>query len=178
MERGARFSQMSAEERRLIFERARRLAAAGVWPSEVTKQLARMTGRSLETIRYTLKRFDREHPEMAIFPDHYGSLRLDTKRKIYQAYQRGESADALAKQYCRTKSSIYRIVAEMRARADPGTAAGVRAQRAVRVAGSATSALEREVLGPAAAVRRTDGQDQGRRPGCRRTWPASTRCRC
>jgi RNA polymerase primary sigma factor len=116
VQRGARFSQMTSSERKTIFERARRLAAAGVWPSEVTKQLARLTGRSLETIRYTLKRFDREHPESAIFPSHYGSLRQETKRKIYQAYQRGEPADSLAENYCRTKSSIYRIVAEMRAR--------------------------------------------------------------
>jgi RNA polymerase primary sigma factor/RNA polymerase sigma factor len=116
VERGARFSQMSPEERNRIVDRARRLTEVGIWPSDVTKQLARMTGRSLETIRYTLKRFDREHPEMAIFPDHYGSLRQDTKRNIYLAYKRGESADDLATQYCRTKSSIYRILAEMRAR--------------------------------------------------------------
>jgi RNA polymerase primary sigma factor/RNA polymerase sigma factor len=113
--RGARFSQMTASERRTIFVEARRLAAAGVWPSEVTKRLASMTGRSLETIRYTLKRFDREHPDAAIFPGHYGSQRQDTKRQIYQAHLRGVSADDLARDYCRTKSSIYRIVAEMRA---------------------------------------------------------------
>jgi RNA polymerase primary sigma factor len=116
VERGARFSQMTHAERKEILERARRLVAAGMWPSEVTKQLAHATGRSLETIRYTLKRFDREHPETAIFPDHYGSLRLDTKHRIYEAYQRGESAESLAAQYCRTKSSIYRIVTEMQAR--------------------------------------------------------------
>ena len=41
---------------------------------------------------------------------------MDTKRKIYQQYQRGESVEALAKRFCRTRTSIYRIIAEMRAR--------------------------------------------------------------
>ncbi len=40
----------------------------------------------------------------------------EAKKKIYQQYRRGESVDALAKRYCRTKTSIYRIINEMRAR--------------------------------------------------------------
>jgi len=114
--RGARFSQLSEEERRTIVKRARRLAQAGGCPADVTKRLAQTTGRSVETIRYTLKQFDRDHPDLAIFPDNSGPLREETKRKIYQQFRRGESAEALAKKFCRTKTSIYRIVAEMRAR--------------------------------------------------------------
>ena len=114
--RGARFSQLSEEERRTIVKRARRLAQAGGCPADVTKRLAHMTGRSVETIRYTLKQFDREHADVAIFPDNSGPLREETKRKIHQQFRRGESAETLAKKFCRTKTSIYRIVAEMRAR--------------------------------------------------------------
>jgi len=114
--RGARFSQLSDQERRKIVERARRLARAGGCPADVTKRLARTTGRSVETIRYTLKQFDRDHPDLAIFPDRSGPLREETKRKIYQQFRRGESAEALAKKFCRTKTSIYRIVGEMRAK--------------------------------------------------------------
>ena len=114
--RGARFSQLSEEERSKIVERARRLARAGGCPADVAKRLARTTGRSVETIRYTLKQFDRDHPDLAIFPDKSGPLREETKRKIYQQFRRGESAEALAKKFCRTKTSIYRIVGEMRAK--------------------------------------------------------------
>ncbi len=42
-------------------------------------------------------------------------MQQDTKRKIYQQYQHGESAELLAKRFCRTRTSIYRIIAEMRA---------------------------------------------------------------
>jgi RNA polymerase primary sigma factor/RNA polymerase sigma factor len=114
--RGAQFSQLSNEERQKILDRARRLAAAGGCPAEVTKRLARMTGRSVETIRYTLKQFDRDHPTMAIFPESTGPLGEDAKRKIYQQFRRGEPVEALAKKHCRTKTSIYRVVGEMRAK--------------------------------------------------------------
>ena len=114
--RGSQFSQLTEEERHRIIERARRLARAGGCPADVTKRIARSSGRSVETIRYTLKQFDRDHPDLAIFPDNSGPLRDETKRKIYQHYRRGESAESLAKRFCRTKTSIYRIVSEMRAR--------------------------------------------------------------
>ena len=59
-------------------------------------------------------------------------MREETKKKIYQQYRRGESVEALAKQFCRTRTSIYRVIDEMRARADLGVAAGLHPQRAVR----------------------------------------------
>jgi len=114
--RGAQFSQLSEQERQKIIDRARRLARAGGCPADVTKRLARQTRRSVETIRYTLKQFDRDNPDLAIFPDQSGPLDEGTKRRIYQQYRRGESVEALAKKFCRTKTSIHRIVGEMRAR--------------------------------------------------------------
>ena len=113
--RGGQFSQLSDAERKMIVERARRLARAGGCPADVTKRLARKTGRSVETIRYTLRQFDREHPEAAIFPDSRGPLKMETKQKIFQRYLRGESVESLAKRFCRTRTSVYRIVGEMRA---------------------------------------------------------------
>jgi RNA polymerase primary sigma factor len=114
--RGSEFSQLSDEERATVIDRARRLARAGGCPADVTKRLARKTGRSAETIRYTIKQFDQSHPELAVFPDNHGPLRWETKRKIYQQYHRGESVDSLAKRFCRTRASIYRILGEVRAR--------------------------------------------------------------
>ena len=113
--RGAQFSQLSELERRLIIERAKRLAQAGGCPAEVTKRIAHKTGRSVETIRYTLKQYDRDNPGVAIFPDSHGPLRSETRWKIYQQYRRGEAVESLAKRFCRTRTSIYRIISEMRA---------------------------------------------------------------
>ena len=114
--RGERFSQLTDQERYEIIERARRLARAGGCPSEVSRRIARHAHRSVETIRYTLKNFDQDHPDLAIFPDHSGPLTDEIKQKIYQQYRRGMSVEALAKRHCRTKTSIYRSINEMRAR--------------------------------------------------------------
>ncbi len=113
--RGSRFSQLTDEERESIIDRARRLAQAGGCPADVTRRVAERMGRSVETIRYTLKAFDQEHPDLAIFPENSGPLSDEAKRKIDQQYRRGVSVDVLAKRFCRTKTSIYRIINEMRA---------------------------------------------------------------
>ncbi len=114
--RGAHFSQLSDEERGRIIERARRLARAGGCPADVTRRLAKRMNRSVETIRYTLKQFDQDHPDLAIFPEASGPLSEENKKKIYQQYRRSVSVDALAKRFCRTKTSIYRIINELRAK--------------------------------------------------------------
>ena len=116
IKRGESFSQLTDQERNEIIERARRLARAGGCPSEVSRRIARHMCRSVETIRYTLRNFDREHPDLAVFPEHVGPLNDDVKQKIYQQYRRGTSVESLAKRHCRTKTSIYRIINEMRAR--------------------------------------------------------------
>jgi len=113
--RGAGFSQLTEEEREMIIERARRLARAGGRPSDVTKRLSRKTGRSPETIRYTLRQFDRDHPDAAVFGDHRGQITPEVKKRIYQQYQHGEPVEMLAKRFSRTRTSIYRIIAEVRA---------------------------------------------------------------
>jgi RNA polymerase primary sigma factor/RNA polymerase sigma factor len=116
VQRGERFSQLTDDERGEIIERARRLSRAGGCPAEVTRRIAKYMDRSVETIRYTLKQFDEKHPELAIFPDRNGPLSEDAKRQMYQRYRRGISVESLAKQYCRTKTSVYRVLNEMRAR--------------------------------------------------------------
>jgi RNA polymerase primary sigma factor/RNA polymerase sigma factor len=114
--RGSQFSQLTDEEREAIIRRGRALAQAGHCPAAVTRQLAQESGRSAETIRYTLRHFDQAHPAEAIFPGYRGPLQEETKGKIYQLYRRGESAASLAQRFYRTKKGIRRIVAEVRAR--------------------------------------------------------------
>ncbi len=116
VQRGERFSQLSAEERGDMVERARRLAQAGGCPSEIASRVARHSNRSVETVRYTLRQFDKENPTLAIFPEMNGILTDDSKRRIYQQFRRGENVDVLARRHCRTRTTIYRIVNEMRAK--------------------------------------------------------------
>jgi RNA polymerase primary sigma factor/RNA polymerase sigma factor len=113
--RGARFSQLTDEQRQDIIDRARRLASAGGGQSEISRRLAKRAGRSVETIRSTIRQFDKQHPELAIFPDMNGPLNEAQKTRIYQAFKRGASVDKLMKQFGRTKTTIYRVINEVRA---------------------------------------------------------------
>ncbi len=113
--RGERFSQLTKTDKQEIIERARRLARAGGCPAEVTRRIARSMERSVETIRYTIKQFDEQYPEIAVFPNQSGPLNLEMKERIYAEFMSGKSADSIAKRYCRTKTTIYRVVNEVRA---------------------------------------------------------------
>jgi len=112
--RGERFSQLTEDERRDMIERARRLVRAGGCPSEVARRVAQHMNRSIETVRYTLKQFDKQHPEQAVFPEQTGILTDEVKKKLYQQSRRGESVDSLARRFCRTRTTIYRVLNEMR----------------------------------------------------------------
>jgi RNA polymerase primary sigma factor/RNA polymerase sigma factor len=116
VERGAKFSQLTEHEKDEIIYRARRLARAGGCPSDITRRIAEHVGRSVETIRYTLKEFDKSHPEMAIFPGKTGPLGDSTKDDIYREYRMGKQVEQIARKHCRTKASIYRVISEMRAK--------------------------------------------------------------
>ncbi|MEZ6093588.1 MAG: sigma-70 family RNA polymerase sigma factor [Pirellulaceae bacterium] len=116
VKRGERFSQLTNQDKEEIIERARRLANAGGCPAEVARRIAKHMERSVETVRYTIKQFDEKYPELAIFPDQTGPLNLEIKERIYNEFQQGRSAESIAQRYCRNKTTIYRVVNEMRAK--------------------------------------------------------------
>jgi len=115
VERGERFSQISDVERDDIIDRARRIAATGVNLSEVARTVGTEINRSTETIRYTIKNFDRQFPKMAVFPDQREVLSDEDRRAMFQQHNRGVSTVVLAKRYGRIRSTIVRILNEQRA---------------------------------------------------------------
>lgn len=124
VERGSRFRQLTDAERDEIVRRARRMAL--IRPGqfglvEVARRIARKMARSTETVRLTLKAYDRDHPDRAIFPPMSPALDDESKSQIYRRYRMGVSVEVLADQYGRTRSSIYRVINEMRARRILGT---------------------------------------------------------
>ncbi len=115
VKRGEKFSQLTPEEKRTIIQTARRLAGASLSATEVAKRLARYTGRSVETIRYTLKTFDEENRDIPLFPNRNTPLTQETRDNIYRAYRHGASIEQLARNYHRTRGSIYRVISQIRA---------------------------------------------------------------
>jgi len=117
VERGSRFSQLSDDEKEQILVRAKRLSRFGSASlTEVSRRIARRLGRSPETVRYTIKNYDREHPEQPLFPEVTGLLSQESKETIYNSFRRGMSVETLAKRFQRTRNAVYRIVNEVRAR--------------------------------------------------------------
>ena len=102
-----------------------------------------------------------------------GPLSDDDKQNIYQQYRRGESVDALCKRYRRTKTSVYRIINEVRAEKIAALPLDLHRQPAVR------QAVGREAdsrsLPP---VVDTPVARPALRADCRRTWPLCTKSRC
>lgn len=115
VQRGSDFSQLTEEEKEALIGRARKLARFGGCLSEICRRLADRTGRSPETIRYTLKNYDQDHPESAVFPAASQPLTDETRLQIFRDFRRGESVERLSTRYCRTRTSVYRIIAEVRA---------------------------------------------------------------
>lgn len=114
--RGSRFSQLSEEEKEDIIRRARRLSrVSGGGLTEVSRRIARRLGRSVEAVRYTIKNWDRQNPNLALFPTMTGPLDAAAKLVIFNSYRRGITVDTLARRFNRTRTSMYRVINEVRA---------------------------------------------------------------
>ena len=115
--RSGSFSQLSAIERKDIIRRARRMAGfTQCTLSDVSRRLAVRAGRATETIRYTIRKHDLEHPEQAVFPNLTAPLDEPERVLIYRCFLEGVSVPRLAERHRRTRGSIYRVINEMRAR--------------------------------------------------------------
>jgi RNA polymerase sigma factor (sigma-70 family) len=116
VDRGSRFQKLSVAEKEEIIRRARRMAVVSQGGLvEIARRIARKMSRSTETIRMTLRTYDRDHPDRAIFPNATPPLDDNAKGHIYKLYRQGVSVGVLASQFRRTRSSIYRVINEMRA---------------------------------------------------------------
>jgi RNA polymerase primary sigma factor len=122
VEKGAKFSHLSDTEKDEILHLARELRDHGGTLTEVSRQIALRLKRSPEAIRYTIKNFDRGHPAHALFPV-AGPLSPAAKEQIMTAMiakqndkLTGDTVDTIAKRFGRTRSSMYRVVNEVRAK--------------------------------------------------------------
>jgi RNA polymerase sigma factor (sigma-70 family) len=115
IERGSRFSQMTETEREEILCQAKSLAGyGGASLTAVSRNIAQRIGRSAEAIRYTIRNFDKEHPEQAVFPEVTGPLDESAKESIFTSYKKGVAVELLAKRFSRTRTSVYRVINEVR----------------------------------------------------------------
>ncbi len=116
VQRSARFRQLSEDEKGEIIRRVRRLAQRRGWNlKQISFRLGRKMGRSPETIRYVVRRHDRQNPDQPIFDGVIGPLQPQDRKIIRDCFDRGMGVDSLARRYSRTRSSIYRVVSQEKA---------------------------------------------------------------
>jgi len=114
--KSGRFTLLTQEEKEWILRRARRFARLGLGSlTEVSRRIGRRLGRSQEAVRYTIKQFDQAHPEQALFPEVTGPLDAAAKQVIYNSFHGGMDVDTLAKNFQRNRTTMYRVLNEIRA---------------------------------------------------------------
>ena len=116
VERGSRFSQLTDEQRDEFVDRAREMAHVGSWPGrdrspcwpnepvEASRRFVPPCGPTIPSI-----------PSRPFSPPVRGPLTDVQKSNIFRAYRRGVSVDKLCRDYNRTKTTVYRVINEMRA---------------------------------------------------------------
>jgi len=115
--RGAAFKQLTSAEKTRIIQRAKQiLAEKRMRLHELSQLIAAEMNRAVETVRYTLRRWDQAHPNEAMFGnDDQPAIRPEL-REIFEAINAGESVESVARRLDRSVESIRRDVCEYRAR--------------------------------------------------------------
>ena len=129
--RGEKFSQLTLSDKEEILDCARRLALAGERQADVTRQVAERMNRSLETIRYTIRQFDEQNPDLAIFPDLTGPLSAESKKRLYSDFIDGASAESLSRRYNRSVNSVLPDSWRNASEGNFGTTVGLYGQRRI-----------------------------------------------
>lgn len=117
VKRGAAFSQLTPSEKKLIIELARKeLAQRRVRLHELSQIIAAKVDRAVETVRYTLRRYDETHPQEALFSRDQQPLVQPEMQAIYDAMRGGQSIEQLSREYGKPAATIQAMVREVRAR--------------------------------------------------------------
>jgi RNA polymerase primary sigma factor/RNA polymerase sigma factor len=113
--RGASFQLLDDQEREWIVCRAKEMIASQRCSLHVvTLQLAEETGRAVETIRYTLRKFDRENESLALFDRIEQPRSIEESEVIYEAHCAGDDLASVAERFGKTTTEIRQIITQVR----------------------------------------------------------------
>jgi RNA polymerase primary sigma factor/RNA polymerase sigma factor len=109
--------RLTAAEKRKIIGLAVKLAKkAGLSRYQIIEQIAKKTGRSHETIRYTLLRYEKARPDRFVGKGR-GIIGTEQAAEIYKQYKEGNKVKGLIEKFGGSKSTIYRLIKMKKARA-------------------------------------------------------------
>lgn len=115
--KAASFRQLTDDERCRIIERAKELVGERKLKlHETARTIAAETGRAIETIRYTLRRYDRANKATAVFASEHEPVLTPQQQAMWDAHQAGDSEQALAKAFKLTPRQAAEALAEIQVR--------------------------------------------------------------
>jgi RNA polymerase sigma factor (sigma-70 family) len=117
VKKAERFSRLAGKEKQQIIKRAMSLAAkTAMSRHQIIRQIAAETGRSHETIRYTILNYEKDHPGKVIFKRPGGVISPSAAEEIYKLFRQGCKVEELMSRFSRSKSSIYRLINQRKAK--------------------------------------------------------------
>jgi RNA polymerase sigma factor (sigma-70 family) len=112
--RGASFKQLTPVERDRIVERARELVSRrSLKLHTVARTIAEETGRAIETMRYTLRRYDDANPDTALFLGRRPSAYDERCLTIWRCHKAGESTASIARAFGCSAEEIEQVLREV-----------------------------------------------------------------
>jgi len=95
--KGAAFTQLSEAEKTRIVNIARELVTQHPLKLHAAaKMISEQTGRAVETVRYTLRRYDETSKTTALFTNRGEAVRCERHEAIWKCRQAGDSLEAIA----------------------------------------------------------------------------------
>ncbi len=116
--KAGQFERMTNKDRRKIIKAANDLASkTNLSRYQIIEKISEKVGRCHETVRYTLLKYEKSHPDKQIFKKDWGVVNSEQAAELYRLYKQGVEVTELMRRFDRSKSSIYRIINRRRARA-------------------------------------------------------------
>ncbi len=111
------FKRLTKKQKQKIIKQARILADKTTMSRyRIIEQIADKTGKTHETVRYTLLEYEKSHPDKPIFKKPRSIMNPAQAADLYKLYKQGMSIAELIKRFNRSRGSIYRIINQQRAK--------------------------------------------------------------
>jgi len=116
--RAKTFNRLTKYQKQQFIKQAAVLAASTKMSRhQVINQVAAKIGRAHETVRYTIANYEKAHPDKPIFKRPAGVINSTQAAELYKLFKQGTSIRELMRRFNRSRSSIYRLINQRRAKA-------------------------------------------------------------
>ncbi|UCC97950.1 MAG: sigma-70 family RNA polymerase sigma factor [Phycisphaerales bacterium] len=106
-----------AQKDRIIKQAGKLSATAELSRHQIIARIRRQTGRSHETIRYTLLEYEKANPNKSALKNSTAAIEPAQAAELYRLFRQGCPVKELMERFGRNRSSIYRIINRRRAKA-------------------------------------------------------------